>query len=74
MSDPPTAPPREAGSRLDGVADEAVDADLTPVDPIDDPLMAQVRHIEALPQSEHVAAFETLNRSLVAALGDLEQL
>lgn len=41
---------------------------------IDDPLLRQVRHIESLPSGERAAAFETLNRSLVSALGELEQL
>lgn len=39
-----------------------------------DPLLVAVRAIEDLPVGERAAAFERLNRSLVGALNQLEQL
>lgn len=41
---------------------------------VDDPLLERLAAIETLPLDERAAAFEALNRQVVGALNELEQL
>lgn len=63
-----------APADVDAEAQDVPEAVEGPGDEGMDPLLEQVRRIEDLPVGERAQAFETLNRQLVSALNQLEQL
>ena len=56
------------------VPDDAVDDHDTGSHDTSDPLLERLRRIEDLPLRDRADAFEALNRTLVGALHELEQL
>lgn len=66
VPDPDEAPPPPVPADVDPGADAGEDA-------ADDPLLARAQRIAELPLAERPAAFDGLNRALVAELQTLEE-